>query len=224
METKNKAIKVLLVDDHPLVREGIRSSLSRHDHIRVVGEAQDGDQVLPLVRKLSPNVILLDLSMPKVGGLKVTGTICREFPKVKILILTVHINDGYVREVIRSGARGYLLKDGSPAELVRAIEAVHEGGVFFCPAAAQVILNDYLHQDKLVGRSGARELSPRECQVLTLIADDHSNKEIASRLGVGVRTVESHREKIMRKLDVHSVIGLTKYAISNGLIRLRQNA
>jgi DNA-binding NarL/FixJ family response regulator len=217
---KNRQIRVLLVDDHPLVREGIRSYLARHEHVTVVGEAADGQQVSALVERLSPDVVLMDLTMPRMNGLAATEVVCRKFPGVKVLVLTVHVNEEYIREVIRAGALGYVLKDSSASELVNAIEAVYEGAAFFCSAATNVIVSQRSSGARAGRAAQPRELSRRERQVLTLIAQENSNKEIATRLRVGVRTVESHRERIMKKLDIHGVVGLTKYAIAKGLVVL----
>jgi two-component system nitrate/nitrite response regulator NarL len=217
---KASTIRVLLVDDHPLVREGIRSYLARHDHVTVVGEAADGQQVPALVGKLSPDVVLMDLTMPRMNGLAATEVVCRKFPKVKVLVVTVHVNEEYIREVIRAGALGYVLKDSSAAELVSAIEAVYEGAAFFCSAATKVLIDQHSSTERKGRSNQPRELSRRERQVLMLIAQEYSNKEIATRLRVGLRTVESHREQIMKKLDIHGVVGLTKYAIAKGLVDL----
>ena len=215
--TKGK-IRVLLADDHPVVRKGLQSCLARQDSLKVVGEAADGDEALAKALELLPDVVLLDISMPRRDGLAVAAALRKEAPQVKVLILSVHNNKEYIFRIIQAGAHGYISKEASPEELLHAIEAVYRGETFFSPEIAKAALN------QLVNNGGKREpfaqLTGREREVLVLIAQGQSNKEIASNLGIGVRTIETHRERIMRRLDIHSVAGLTKFAIANGLISL----
>ena len=212
---------MLLVDDHPLVLEGIKSHLSAQADLEVVGIAVTGQEAIAKARQLQPDVILMDISMPQMNGMEALHILRRRVPKAKVLVLTMHDNREYIRQMVRLGARGYVLKDTSPAELVRAIKLVHSGEVFFSPSASRVLLDEVTHPEKGQGhgRPGS-SLSDREREVLVLIAEGHSNKAIASRLGIGVRTIETHRERIMRKLGIHSVAGLTKYAIANELTSL----
>ena len=212
-------IKLLLVDDHPVVRRGISSCLARQEHLTIVGEAADGLEAVRKAKELSPDIILMDIDMPQMNGLAVTEVLRRELPMVKVLILSMHSNTDYVLRIIQSGARGYVLKEASTEELVRAIETVESGEAFFSPDVARVALNQFVRGPGT--GPNASQLTNREREVLVQIAEGLSNKEIASHLGVGVRTVETHRERIMRKLDIHSVAGLTKFAISKGLISLR---
>jgi len=215
--TKEK-IRVLVADDHPVVRKGLQSCLSRVDRLRLVGEAADGDEALQKALELMPDVVLLDISMPRRNGLAVTQVLRKQAPKIKVLILSVHNNKEYIFRIIQAGAHGYVSKEASPEELLHAIECVYAGETFFSPEIAQAALS------QLVTNGGKAEpfsqLTSREREVLILIAEGQSNKEIASRLGIGVRTIETHRERIMRRLDIHSVAGLTKFAIANGLIAL----
>jgi two-component system, NarL family, nitrate/nitrite response regulator NarL len=218
--TKRK-IKVLVVDDHPVVRKGMQSCLSRQDGIHVVGEAADGDEVMERTRSLLPDVVLMDISMSRMNGLTATELLRKQFPAVKVLILSVHNNREYIFRIIQAGAHGYVSKQASPEELVGAIQSVHNGETFFTPEIARAALARMVNQ-------GAKDntfsqLTSREREVLTLIAEGQSNKEIANRLGIGVRTIETHRERIMRRLDIHSVAGLTKYAIANGIVPLDPN-
>ena len=219
--TKKKAaekIKVLIVDDHPVVRKGLLSCLSTKEHIKVVGEAIDGNDAIRKVKELSPDIVLMDVQMPQMDGLAVTEALRKQAPQVKVLILSMQSNRESVLRIIKAGARGYVLKDAPTEELVRAIETVKSGEAFFSQPVAQIALNQYVSdtdENKPIAK-----LSEREREVLGLIAEGKSNKEIAMHLGIGVRTIETHRERIMRKLDIHSVAGLTKFAIANGIVSL----
>jgi two-component system nitrate/nitrite response regulator NarL len=215
-----KRIKVLLVDDHPVVRKGIRSCLAQDAHLEVVGEAGDGQEALRKARELAPDIVLMDIDMPQMNGLAATELIRKELPQIKVLILSMHQHTDYVLRILRSGASGYVLKEASPEELVKAIETVSAGEAFFSREVARVALNQFVRGP--AGGPTAADLSNREREVLTHIAEGFSNKEIATRLGVGVRTVETHRERIMRKLNIHSVAGLTRFALAKGLISLRE--
>ncbi|MDB6122058.1 MAG: Two component transcriptional regulator, LuxR family [Pedosphaera sp.] len=221
MSKRKNKIKILLADDHPVVRKGIGSCLSSLDHVEIVGEAIDGREAINKVAELSPHLVLMDIDMPNMSGLDATKVIRKDFPTVKVLILSVHTNKEYVLQIIRSGAQGYVLKDASPADLVRAIESVHSGGAFFSPDISQIMLDQYLAESSNgEENSSSKNLTTREREVLAMIAEGQSNKEMASNLGVGVRTIETHRERVMNKLDIHSVAGLTKYAIANGIAKL----
>jgi DNA-binding NarL/FixJ family response regulator len=212
-----KRIKLLVVDDHPVVRKGIISCLARHDHLQIVGEAAEGQEAVRKAREFLPDIILMDIDMPNMNGLAVTELLRKELPKIRVLILSMHSNTEYVMRIIQSGACGYILKEAPTEELLRAIETVNSGEAFFSPEVARAALNKYVRG---AGENPAAQLTNREREVLIQIAEGLSNKEIANKLGVGVRTVETHRERIMRKLNIHSVAGLTKFAISKGLITL----
>jgi two-component system, NarL family, nitrate/nitrite response regulator NarL len=218
VSTKKQIIKVLVADDHPVVRKGLQSCLSRQGRLKIVGEAADGEDALRQTRQLSPDVVLMDISMPGMNGLAVTEVLRKEAPQVKVLVLSVHSNKDYIFRVIQAGAHGYVSKEAPPEELLRAIETVHAGEPFFSEEIAKAALSEF------VNSGGKKEpfsqLTSREREVLVLIAEGKSNKEIADKLGIGVRTIETHRERIMRRLNIHSVAGLTKYAIANGLISL----
>lgn len=218
MSAKKQIIKVLVADDHPVVRKGLQSCLGRQSHLRIVGEACDGDEALRRTRQLKPDVVLMDISMPGTDGLKVTEVLRKELPAVKVLILSVHNNRQYIFRVIQAGAHGYVSKEAPPDEVVRAIESVFQGEPFFSEDIARAALQEF------IASGGKKEpfaqLTSREREVLVSIAEGQSNKEIATKLGIGVRTIETHRERIMRRLRIHSVAGLTKYAIANGLVTL----
>lgn len=215
----SRRIRVLIVDDHPVVRKGIASCLAQCDHLAVVGEAADGIEAVAKAKELLPDIILLDIDLPGMSGLALTDLLRRELPQIKVLILSMYQRAEYLLRILQSGARGYVLKEAPPQELAKAIETVNAGEAFFSPEIARLALNQFVQGNGDGPDLGA--LTNREREVLTLIAEGLSNKEIATSLGVGVRTVETHRERIMRKLDIHSVAGLTRFAIAKGLIALR---
>jgi len=216
-----KSIRVLIADDHPVVRKGLSSCLSQYSQISIVGEAADGQEVLRKAKELSPDLILMDIDMPRMSGLTASDTLRKENPKVKVLILSMYGDSDYVMRILQSGARGFILKQAPTDELIKAIETINSGETFFSPDIARVAINQFVRG----GGDGPKttQVSNREREVLIAIAEGLSNKEIACRLGVGVRTVETHRERIMRKLNIHSVAGLTKFAISKGLIPLQKD-
>jgi DNA-binding NarL/FixJ family response regulator len=212
---KNR-IKLLVVDDHPVVRKGISLCLAQHEDFEIVGEAADGREAVRKARELQPDIVLMDINMPQMSGLAVTELLRRELPHIKVLILSVNGTAESVLRMVQSGARGYVLKEAAPEELVRAVETVQAGESYFSHDVARVALNQFVRGG---GEApGTPQLTAREREVLTQIAEGLSNKEIATQLGVGVRTVETHRERIMRKLDIHNVAGLTKFAIAQGLV------
>ena len=216
---KGKAIKIklLLVDDHPIVLDGIKTHLVEQKDLEVVGEAANGQEALRKAKLLLPDVVLMDITMPHMNGLEATAQLRKQLPQCKVLILTMHESREYIAQIMRLGARGYLLKDCSPAELVVAIKTVHQGEVYFSPSISRLLVQGIVDGRRPEDIEGPPALTDRECEVLSLIAEGLLNKQIADRLGIGVRTIETHRERIMRKLDIHTVAGLTKYAISRGM-------
>ncbi|MEQ2008387.1 MAG: response regulator transcription factor [Limisphaerales bacterium] len=212
-----RRIRILLVDDHPVVREGLRSCFARLPQLSIVGEAASGEECLRLARRLKPDLVLMDINMPGINGLVATARLRKIAPDAKVLILSVHENREYVAEVARSGARGYILKDAAPAELIRAIEAVHRGEGFFSPPVAAAMLESMGGPPMAYGQPGASRLTAREREVIALIAAGAGNKAIAERLGVAMSTVKTHRERLMRKLDLHTVAELTHFAMAQGL-------
>ena len=216
-------IRLLLVDDHPIVLDGLKSHLSAHNDLAVVGDAPDGEQALVAARGLLPDVILLDISMPRMNGVEFMEALRREAPQSRIIVLTMHNNPEYITRMVRLGARGYLLKDTSPAELIRAIKAVHAGEVYFCSAASRVVVETAVRGGFKGDERPSSRLTRREEEVLALIAEGLSNKEIAGGLSLSVRTIETHRERIMRKLNLHTIAGLTRFAIARGLVKLESN-
>jgi len=215
-----KRITVLLAEDHTIVREGFRKMLSLEDDLEVVGEAQDGRQAVAMVKKLRPDVVLMDIAMPLLNGLEATRQILKTVPGTKVVILSAHSDDAYVSNATDSGAMGFLLKQTSAHDVCRAIKEVQQGKTFFSPSIARHF--DRLNP-QLPGRPGAinqklAKLTSREMEVLQLIAEGKANKETAAELGIGMKTVEKHREHLMQKLDIHDTAGLTRYAISAGII------
>ena len=215
-----KRITVLLAEDHTIVREGFRRMLELEDDFEIVGEAQDGRQAIALVKKNHPEVVLMDIAMPLLNGLEATRQVLKAVPATKIIILSAHSDDAYVKNATDSGAMGFLLKQTSSHDVCRAIREVHQGKTFFTPAISK--RQDRLNPSALnrtgVLRKKAAVLTSREMEVLQLIAEGKANKETAGELGIGLKTVEKHREHLMAKLDIHDTAGLTRYAISAGII------
>jgi DNA-binding NarL/FixJ family response regulator len=208
---------ILLADDHRLVREGLRSLIEEREDFRVIGEATNGEEAVELVKTKRPDVAILDISMPRLSGIDATREIAKSGSDTKVLILSMHANQSYVEEVLRAGASGYVLKDAAAADLMQAIEAVRNGDSFLSPSVT--------HQGvEALARPGDRpavaasQLTDREREVLTLIADGLSSKQIAGKLGVSLKTIESHRANLMDKLDIHKVSGLVRFAIRAGLV------
>ncbi len=214
----SEPIRLLIADDHPIVRHGIRLCLARQETILVVGEAGDGREALAMTRELQPDVVLMDIDMPQMNGLVVTDLLRRELPQVKVLIFSMCARAEYVLRIIQYGARGFVLKEATPEEIIHAIAAVHAGTSHFSPDVARVALNQVVRGH--AGKLGMPSLTSREQEVLRHIAEGESNKAIADQLEIGVRTVETHRERIMRKLEIHSVAGLTRFALAQGMVSL----
>jgi DNA-binding NarL/FixJ family response regulator len=215
-----KKITVLLAEDHTIVREGFRRMLELEADLEIAGEAQNGRLAVALAKKLRPDVVLMDIAMPHLNGLEATRQILKAIPATRVLMLSAHNDDAYVDTAIASGAVGFLLKQSSSHEVCRAIREVHRGKTFFSPAISRRL--NRLHPQSLdsagLRKKKAVELTSREMEVLQLIAEGRANKETAAELGIGIKTVEKHREHLMEKLDIHDTAGLTRYAISAGII------
>jgi two-component system, NarL family, response regulator NreC len=207
-------IKVLLADDHTIVRQGLKLILSSRPDLEVVGEAANGREVLELAEKLKPDVILMDVAMPELNGIEATRRLNQISPRTKVLALSMHKEAVYVREILKAGARGYILKDAIDTELVNAIQSVARGDGYISPAISGALLSDY--RQNLTDPLDL--LSTREREVLQLIAEGKTNKEVATRLNLSVYTVDSHRGKIMEKLNLHSAGELVRFAVKNGLV------
>jgi DNA-binding NarL/FixJ family response regulator len=210
---------VLLVDDHQITRQGIRSLLEECSDIAVIAEAGGGAEAVELARKHFPDVVVMDAAMPDMNGIEATRQITAEHPEIKVVALSMHAESQYVLKMLQAGASGYLLKDCAQEDLAQAIRAVHSQLTFFSPGIAHSVVQDYLQQASQQDLD-ADELTPREREVLMLLAEGLQTKQIASRCKISVKTVESHRQHIMEKLDLHSVAKLTKYAIRKGLTGL----
>jgi DNA-binding NarL/FixJ family response regulator len=215
-----KRITVLLAEDHMIVREGFRKMLELEGDFEIVGEAQDGRRAVALAKKFRPEVVLMDIAMPLLNGLEATRQVLKAVPTTKVLILSAHSDDAYVTNATDSGAMGFLLKQTSAHDVCRAIREVQKGNTFFSPAISrrQDRINPSSHNRAGVLKKKTIALTSREMEVLQLIAEGKANKETASELGVGIKTVEKHREHLMQKLDIHDTAGLTRYAIGTGII------
>ena len=215
-----KRITVLLAEDHMIVREGLRRLLEAESDIEVVGEAANGRQAVAMARKLRPAVVIMDIAMPLLNGLEATRQIRQAVPDVKVLILSAHSDDAYVERVTALGATGYLIKQTSAHFLSEAIREVQKGNTFFSPSIAKRLCHQNQKSLDRKGRLKAKvvRLSPREREVLQLIAEGEANKQVAAELGISIKTVEKHRDHLMRKLDIHDTAGLTRYAIEAGII------
>ncbi|MDB5306449.1 MAG: LuxR family transcriptional regulator [Gemmataceae bacterium] len=212
-----RPIRVLLADDHDLFRAGLRALLEDLGGFEVVAEAGDGREALRLVGEHRPDVVLMDLMMPGLNGLDATARVAREFPGVRVLVLSMNAAEEFVLPAVRAGASGYVLKNARPAELEQAIRAVARGETYLTPAVSGHLIDDY--RRRTAGEADSLDkLTPRQREVLQLVAEGHSTKEIARRLGVSVKTVETYRSQLMDALDIHDIAGLTRYAIRKGLV------
>ncbi len=215
-----KRITVLLADDHQMVREGFQSLLKHEPDIEVVGEAENGRLAVALVKKLRPDIVVMDIAMPLLNGMEAARQICKDCPDSRVLILSAHSDDAYVEQAVALGGAGFLLKQTSSHELATAIRAIHKGKTHFCPVIARRLRH---RNQKSLDRNGqfkrkSNRLSSREVEVLQLIAEGKPNKQVAAELGVSFKTVDKHRQHLMGKLDIHDVAGLTRYAVAEGII------
>ena len=214
-----RTTRVLLADDHTLVRAGLRKLLESIPDSDVVGEAGDGLALLALAERLQPDLVLMDIAMPGLNGIEATARLHKTQPQVRVLMLSMHQNEEYVRQALRHGAAAYLLKDSAPLELEMALAAVLRGETYLSPAVTKGVLQDYVH--RLRGdEQPSEQLSPRQREVLQLIAEGHSTKEIARRLDLSIKTVDTHRSQLMKQLDIHEVAGLVRYAMRVGLVSI----
>jgi DNA-binding NarL/FixJ family response regulator len=212
-------MRVLLVDDHTVVRQGLRKILESDDEIEIVGEAGDGRSAVDMAQKMRPHVVVMDVALPELNGIEATRQITKKVDGAKVLVLTMHSDDVYVRQSLKAGARGYLLKDSEDLDLIKAVKAIGNGGSFFSPSVSKVLLAGYL------GDGQGREvednlalLTDREREVLQLIAEGKTNKEVANLLSVSINTVETHRKHVMEKLDLHNTAELVRFAVRKKIV------
>jgi len=213
-------IRVLLAEDHTIVRKGLRSLLDGEVGMEVIGEAEDGREAIQMTQQLLPDVVLMDISMPELNGLEATRQIKERFPEVKVLVLTRHADEELVLQILRAGASGYVVKKAAPAELILAIQAVYRGDSFLSPSISRHVIEEYIRKADAMEENSYDRLTDREREVLQLIAEGHPNREIAELLHISVKTVENHRASLMDKLHIYSTAELTRYAIRKGVISL----
>ncbi len=211
------SIKVLIVDDHQITREGIRSMLEREPDMKVLGEAEDGRSAAKMARELGPDIIVMDVCMPEMNGILATSVILAELPKIKVLALSMLADRRFVYNMLRAGASGYLIKDCSFKELVRAIRMVMANKTYLSPGIMDVVVRDYVKPSAYSDSPSSSNLTIRESEVLQMVAEGHSTSQIAKRLHLSVKTIESHRQKLLAKINAKGIAGLTKYAIREGL-------
>ncbi|HWS97357.1 MAG TPA: response regulator transcription factor [Candidatus Methylomirabilis sp.] len=214
-----RKIRILLADDHQLMRSGIRLMLERETDLSVVGEANDGREAVALAKSLRPDVVVMDIGMANLNGIEAAQQMTGDSPEIAVVMLSMHSDESYVLRALKAGARGYLLKDSAEADLIKAVHAVAGGKSFFSPAVSKVLLDDYVRKLRRSGTEDAYDLlTPREREVLQLIAEGKSNKDIANLLNLSVYTVESHRSNLMQKLNVRGLPELILYAVRKGII------
>ena len=215
-----KTIRVLLADDHTILRDGIRALLEKEADMQVIGEAEDGFAAVKLATQLEPDVVVLDIAMPRLNGLEATRQIRRSLPRTRVLVLTMHDDEEYIRQVLAAGALGYVLKDAAARDLLGAIRAVARGEAVLSPAITRLVIEDYLRCGDIQPAKGENILTPREREVLQLIAEGYTNKQIAEILCLSVKTIQAHRANLMQKLDLHDRGELIKYAIQKKIIEV----
>ena len=213
-------IRILLADDHTILRSGIRSLLETEPGLSVIGEAEDGRVAVSMACKLKPDLVIMDIAMPLLNGVEATRHIKIQCPDVKVLVLSMHDNEDYIRQALEAGAMGYILKDAATQELISAIRSVYRGEAVLSPAVTRLVIEDYLRWGGTRPQEESDSLSPREREVLQLIAEGYTNKQIAEILSISIKTVQAHRNNLMQKLDLHDRGELIKYAIQKKIIEI----
>lgn len=211
-------IEIMIADDHRVFREGIVSILENTGEIKVIAQAQDGKEVMEKLRRAQPELILMDISMGEAGGIETTRLVKEQYPDIKVLVLSMHSESSYIVKMLEAGASGYLLKDAGSAELINAIKAVAEGHTYFSSQVSATLVDQLVKGKKAPERKAGVTLTRRELEVLRLIAEEYSNPEIADKLFISIRTVDTHRRNLLEKLGVKNTAGLVKYAIKHGLV------
>jgi two-component system response regulator NreC len=222
-----KKTRILIADDHTIVRDGIRLALERSPEYRIVAEAEDGEQAVELAEQHKPDVIIMDISMPKLNGIEATTILKKENPEVKVVILTVHEDEEYAYQILRAGASAYVVKSAGKSEIIAAINSAMSGERFFSPGISRIIIDSFIkrehEQEHAIPRNdahGEQQLTKRETEILQYIAQGYSNRRIAETLFLSIRTVNTHRTNLMQKLDIHDTARLVRYAIETGLVKL----
>lgn len=214
-----KKTRILIADDHGIVRRGLRLQLEQHDTFEVIGEAEDGREAVRLAEELHPDVVIMDVAMPNLNGIQATAQITKKNSGTNVIILSMHSDESYLTRSLAAGAKGYLLKDNAEVDLFRAVQVVAQGKPYFSPAIANTLLEDYMRQMQQKGLEDSYDLlTDREKEVLQLLAEGKSNKDIASQLNLSTYTVETHRTRIMQKLDLHNATDVVLYAVRKKLI------
>lgn len=216
-------VRVFLADDHAVLRDGLTLLLEAGNDVKVVGAAADGLQAVREVLGLKPDVVVMDVSMPKLDGIEAAHQICRSCPQTRVIILSVHSTSEHIYRALRAGARGYLLKESAGEEVMEAVRAVYAGRLYFSPTISEIMVANYIHQYEVAsGKSPLERLSPREYEILKLLAEGMSNQEIAEDLNLSVKSVETYRSRMMQKLGIHDLASLVKFAIEHGLTTLER--
>ncbi|MEW6376964.1 MAG: response regulator transcription factor [Thermodesulfobacteriota bacterium] len=216
-----KKIRVLISEDHTIVRQGLFALLKSEPGIEVVGEASDGLEAVEMAKKLNPDVVLMDIAMRHLNGIEATRKIKKLFPHMKVLVLTMYDNEEWIFQILKAGASGYLIKDSAMTDLISAIRTIHQGDSFLSPSISKKVIDEYIRKAEIGEKKGVDDLlSSREREILQLIAEGHSIPKIASLLCISKKTVEAHKTHIMEKLNIHDKVGLIKYAIRVGLTKL----
>jgi two-component system response regulator NreC len=214
-------IKVLIAEDHTIVRQGLYTLLKSHGNFEVIAEAKDGIEAIEKTKKLLPDIVVMDITMPVLNGIEATRQLKKLFPEIKVVILTMHTDKDYIRQAFQAGATCYLNKESADTDLIAALYAAYHNKTFLTPTISKIVAEGYVHDSKRGAESNSYELlTLREKTVLQLVAEGHSNKEMASRLSISANTINNHKSHIMRKLNIHDTAGLTRYAIKKGLIKI----
>lgn len=219
---KTPIIKVILSDDHKLFRDGIKSLLKSERDIQVIAEVSDGNEVMKVIESITPDIVITDISMPGMNGIDLTKTISEKYPAIHVLIISMHLNESYILESVKSGARGYLPKDSNPQELIKALRVIHGGGTYFNQEITSIAMSGFAEKSKQHDKQKQllEHLTEREIEIIRLVAEGMMNKEISDYLSISIRTVDNHKSNILRKLNLKTSIDIVKYAIKHDIISM----